>query len=271
MKEKKFTNKVAVITGGGRGIGKIIAQTLGLEGARVVIVDIDRKKTEATIDELRRKNIQVESLCIDLSRKGIPQKMIRSVVQRYGSIDILVNNARAGKHTTLFTETEESWEQGLSVTLKAAFFASQEGIVQMAKTGGGSIVNISSIEAHLVGHDSPVYHIAKAGILQMTRYLAVYAGKYNVRVNALNPGFIVQDEHRARFHRKDNARYRSIASFCHPLGRVGVSGDVAAAVTYLCSPQAAFVTGQCFAVDGGLSLHEQSGLVYDFDKNRNEL
>lgn len=265
-KEGRFAGKVAAVTGSARGIGKNIARAFGRQGALVVICDIDEEKGRVTESELRQQGMSVEFLCVDLSQRGTPQAMIQKIVERWGRLDILVNNARSGRRTSLLEEDEDTWEEGISVTLRAAFFASQEAIRVMSQTGGGSIVNISSIVGLLTCHESPIYHIAKAGLLQMTRYLAAHAGIYGVRVNAVLPGFIVKDEYKARYERDDNQRYREIAEFCHPMGHVGGSDDVAKAVLFLCSPETSFISGQCLVVDGGLTLQEQSGLVFRFDR-----
>ena len=265
-KEGRFAGKVVAVTGSGRGIGKNIARAFGHEGALVAICDIDEPKGRATESELCEQGISAEFLCVDLSQRGAPQAMIQKIVERWGRLDILVNNARSGRRTSLLEEDENTWEEGISVTLRAAFFASQEAIRVMLQTDGGSIVNISSIAAIMTCHESPTYHIAKAGLLQMTRYLAVHAATYGVRVNAVLPGFIVQDEHRVRYERDDNQHYREIAEFCHPMGHVGESDDIARAVLFLCSPEAPFISGQCLIVDGGSTLQEQCGLIYRFDR-----
>lgn len=267
-KNNTFTNQVVVITGSARGIGKTIAYEFGLRGARIVLCDVNQKAGKETLREFSKKQIQGSFISVDLGHKGTVRELIEKVVKKHGKIDILINNAKSGEKTNLFTETEETWEKGINVTLKAAFFASQAAVVAMRKTGGGSIVNISSVEAVLAGVDSPVYHIAKAGMLQMTRYLAVNSGKYQVRVNAILPGFIVQDEHQKKYLSASNAWYRDIAQFIHPGGKIGNSQDIAEAALFLCSPQAEFITGQLLTVDGGLTIQEQSGLLYRFEKEK---
>ncbi|MDD5687481.1 MAG: SDR family oxidoreductase [Elusimicrobia bacterium] len=266
MKKKRFSDKVTVITGGCRGIGKNIARAFGREEATVIICDIDKRNGKSAKDELCKLGITAEFLYADLARKGAARGMIQQVVEKWGRIDILINNARSGaKKTSFLEETEDSWEQGISVTLKAAFFAAQEAIRSMSKTGGGNIVNIASIGALLVCHESAVYHIAKAGMVQMTHYLAVKAGGYGIRVNAVLPGFIVQDEHQSRYRNADNLYYREVAEFCHPVRHVGKSDDISNAVLFLCMPDTDFISGHCLVVDGGATLQEQSTLLYGFN------
>lgn len=268
MKGGYLTGQVAIVTGSARGIGKSIARALGKEGAHVVIADVDGPGGKGTTGELRQQGLSVAFLLVDLSRKGGSRRMIREVVRKMGRVDILVNNACSVERHPFLEETEQSWDTGMSVALKAAFFASQEAIRAMAKKGGGSIVNISSIAATLACHESVVYHIAKAGLEQMTRVLASVAGPHGVRVNSVCPGFIVQDEHRSRYSRRANRHYRILAESCHPMGRVGTADDVARAALFLCSSAAAFITGHSLIVDGGATLQEQFSLIRRSDRSR---
>lgn len=269
MKEGQFQTKVVAVTGGVRGIGKNIAHAFAKEGAVVILCDKDEEQGLITRDELRDQGTNSEFLRVDLREKGAPQSMIQQVVRQWGKLDILVNNAKSGERRDLLEEDEESWEEGISVMLRAAFFASQEAIRAMSKTGGGRIVNVSSVAAFLSCKESPVYHVAKAGLVQMTRYLADHGGRYGVRVNAVAPGFIVRNEDQQRYEGRDNQNYRDLANFCHPVGQVGNSEDVAKAVIFLCSEEASFITGQCLVVDGGLTIQEQSGLLYRLDREQN--
>lgn len=267
MADKKKTDsgwcagKVVAVTGAARGIGKNIAARFAREGAKVVVCDLNAQGGgKAAAD------IGAQFLEVDLAKRGSPQEMVRAVVAKWGRLDVLVNNARSGERAAPFAETEEGWDVLMSVTLRAAFFASQEAVLAMSKTGGGVIVNVGSIAAEMVCAESPAYHIAKAGLEQMTRWFAVESGARGVRVNAVLPGFIVQDEHRARYDRQDNAEYRRLAEFCHPAGRVGTSDEVAEAVLFLASPGAGFITGECLVIDGGSTLQEQFGLLHRFSR-----
>jgi len=263
MNQESFAGKVAVVTGAARGIGKNIARILGEAGATVVICDLDKATLETTEAELCAASLDVSSMVVDLSRSQAAHSVIQDVVQKTGKLDILVNNARSGKRMAFLDENEVTWDETMAVTLKAAFFCSQEAIrVMKTKDSGGVIVNISSVAALAVSQESPSYHIAKAGLLQATRLLAVNGGPYGVRVNALLPGFVVQDEHQPRYRSPNNQSYRETAEYCHPLGRTGFSADIANAVSFLCSENASFITGQCLTIDGGLLLQDPSCLAF---------
>ena len=249
----RLDGKVAAIGGGARGIGFSIAHTLGNAGARVWICDIDAERSKASVARLRKESIDARFMETDLEKRDGPQEMVRRVVDADGQIDILINNAKAGQRMGLFEETEENWDITVSVIQRAAFFASQEAIRSMKRTGGGSIVNVSSVAALCSCDESPSYHSAKAALTQITRYLAQMAGGYGVRVNCVLPGFIVKDEDRPRYDREDNVSYRQVAEFVHPIRRVGSSDEVARAVLFLASDNASFITGHSLLVDGGLT------------------
>ncbi len=251
-----FGGKVVLVTGSGRGIGKTIATAFGHARARVAICDINREAAEGTALDLQKVGIDANHFGVDLSKAGDPQQMVKEVAEKLGRLDVLVNNARAGAIRADAEETEESWDLTMSVGLRAAYFASQQAIAIMGSTGGGNIVNISSVSALLVSSESAAYQAAKAGLVQLTRYLAANAGSRSVRVNSVLPGFIVQDEHQERYLRDDNIDYRTRAEQCHPLGRVGRAREVAEAVLFLCSDAATFITGQAIVVDGGLTIQD---------------
>ncbi len=257
-----FTNKVVAITGAARGIGHTILKAFLEAGAKVAYCDIVKGDDASLI------NHQNVYFCLgDLSKKGFASNFVKDVVNKFGSIDVLVNNARYKTKHNLLTENEDDWDQSLAVSLKSAFFASQQAILTMQKQGGGAIINIGSIAANHICVEAPSYHVAKAGLEHMTRYLAVEAGKYNVRVNAISPGFIVQEEHQARYQSEDNQSYRRLTEFVHPLGRVGTSADIAKWAMILASEQADFVTGQVITVDGGLVIQDPCSLLYRYNSS----
>src|SRR3989344_4123090 len=241
MPEHEFKGQFVLVTGGARGIGLTIAQSFARRQARTVIADIDAESGRRSAAVLTESGYDCSLLPVNLSQSGAPQRMIKDVVKQHGRIDILVNNARSGSRVTALAEDESSWHETMSVTLQAAFFASQEAIRHMMREQGGLIINIGSILTSFISTESPSYHAAKAGLLQITRYFAVFGGKHNIRVNIVSPGFIVQEEHTERFYGADNAAYRNRAEDAHALPRIGTAQDVAAAVVFLASGAADFI------------------------------
>lgn len=257
----RFDGKVAVITGAGRGIGFTVAGTLAERGAHVIIADIDAGRGESAQTQIRRSGGRVDFVAIDLAKPGAGADLVQRAAILGGGIDILVNNARAGGRLGFTDETEANWDLAYNVGTKAAFFATQTAAPFMKKRGGGAVVNIASVAGVQVTNEAPSYHATKAALLQLTRYLAVAAGEFGVRVNAVLPGLIVQDEHRERFDRADNGPYRDLAAAYQPLGKVGSEADVAEAVAFLCSSRAAYVSGACLTLDGAATTQEPFGLL----------
>lgn len=248
----EFKNKTVVVTGAARGIGKNMALKFSQAGAEVVAIDIQSFEAKDPIHTLNA----------DLQKTGEADALIRTIISEFGGIDVLVNNARAGERTKALCETETNWDKTMEVGLKAPFFLSQ-ALIRNAPNSG-AILNISSVSGGFISHESAAYHVSKAGLENMTRYLAVMGGEKGFRVNAIRPGFIVQDEHQERFHGKDNLKYRTKANQCHPMGEIGSSNDVAHAALFLCSPLAKFITGQVLTIDGGLTLQDPWDVVNHF-------
>lgn len=267
QRSARFERQVVAITGSARGIGKSIAAGFAGEGATVIICDFDQAAGEATAAAFRQRGLSAEYLSVDLSQRGAPQSMVIEIAQRWGRLDVLVNSARATRQGRSGNpvEDEDSWEREMNVSLRAAFLAAQQALLVMARTGG-SIVNIGSILTLCADRKvSPLYQIAKAGLVQITRFFALQGGPTRVRVNAVLPGMIVQDEHRSRYNRDDNQRYRQLCEFCIPVQKVGSSDDVAKACLFLASSEAGFINGHSLVVDGGSTVQEQVGLFLDFD------
>lgn len=263
MKLQRLLNKVCLVTGSGRGIGRNIAFAMGREGCIIALADIDSGRLDQVQAELSKDGIAVDTFASDLSLKGESHRLIQSVVNKFGRIDILVNNARGGKRLSFADESEDNWDLSLGVNLKSVFFLSQA--VVSAMPDNGAIINIGSISGQLVSSESPSYQISKAGILQLTRYLAVNSG--GVRVNSVLPGFIVQDEHRHRYESNDSGQvnYRMVTDELHPLGRgPGYSDDIANVVVFLASDEAKFINGQAVIVDGGLSVQDPTKVFLEY-------
>ncbi|MEN9633881.1 MAG: hypothetical protein RL077_2285 [Verrucomicrobiota bacterium] len=258
---KATTGRVALVTGAARGIGLSIARRFAADGVVVAIADLNEDFGRKAAAEISASGGKAHFIRADLSVTGGAARMVGDVVALAGRIDVLINNARAGNRRALLDESEENWDVALDVGLKAAFFAAQAAIPEMAKLGGGCIVNIASVAATLATHESPAYHVSKAGLLQLTRYLAVAAGPQQVRVNCVMPGFIVQEDHRPRFESAANEAYRKTAEFYQPMGQIGAEADVAELVSFLCSSSAHYISGACLPLDGGASIQEQFGLL----------
>lgn len=260
------SRQTVIVTGGARGIGLCVAKTFATSGAHVVIGDLDHARGESAVLAIQQQGGQASFVPVDLVEAGEAARLVDVASGISGRLDVLVNNARAGQRVTLDEETEANWDLTVNVSLRAAFFASQAAVRVMSKTGGGAIVNIGSVASVLATNESPSYHAAKAGLLQLTKYLAVAAGRSSVRVNCVLPGLIVQEEHRDRFESSDNISYRVRAEFYQPLGKVGTESDVAEAVRFLTLPAASYISGACIVVDGAATVQEQFGMLLRLPK-----
>lgn len=257
--------KTAVVTGGARGIGRNISAALAGVGADVWIVDINEDAGKEAEIELLGKAGAVNYLWADLSQNGAAESIIAQVINAAGRVDVLVNNVRAGKRLSLTEETEENWDYAQGVMLRAPFFAAKAAINDMATRGEGAIVNIGSISGTYVSEESPSYQVAKGGLLHLTRCLAMMGGAGGVRVNAIIPGMIVQDEHRGRYDGESNFVYREVVRKAHPLQRAGWSDEIASVVLFLCSSMSSYITGEQIVIDGGLTIQDPFAL---FLRNR---
>lgn len=220
------------------------------------LCDVDREAGVRAEAELCEAGLVATFLHADLSAPQVAKDLVNTVVAQAGRIDLLVNGAKAGQRRDLADESEDNWNVTLRVMLDATFFASQQAIARMREAGSGCIINIGSVASSRAVPESPSYHAAKAAIAGLTRYLAAVAGPWGIRVNCVEPGFVVKDEHRSRFESSENMDYRGLANACHPMRRTGRSDEIADAILFLASDAATFITGQSIVVDGGLTLQE---------------
>jgi len=243
----KLKDRVAIITGGARGIGKAIALTFIREGANVALVDVDKGVLEAARDEIQKSSRKILAIPCDITKSAEVKAMVAQVHKAFGRIDILVNNAGIIRRGTIETVTEEDWDQVIAVNLKGTFNCCKAVVEFMKQQGYGKIVNVSSIAGKMGDITSaPGYGPSKAGTDALTKTLARQLAKYGINVNAVSP-HAIETEMSAQW--SEERRKEIIASI--PLGRLGKPEDVAEAALFLASDEASFITGEILDVNGG--------------------
>ena len=246
----QLEGKVALVTGASRGIGKAIALMLAENGADIAVnfagSTAAAEAVAAEIEKMGRKAILVQG---DVSKADVCTEIVDKVVSELGHIDILVNNAGITRDTLLLRMKEEDWDAVLNTNLKGVFNCTKAAVKYMAKQRSGSIVNISSVVALMGNAGQANYAAAKAGILGFTRSVAKEMAARGIRVNAVTPGFIKTDMTSVLSEKVVAAMEASI-----PLARLGEPEDIAKAVLFLVSDNAAYITGQTLHVDGGMVM-----------------
>jgi NAD(P)-dependent dehydrogenase (short-subunit alcohol dehydrogenase family) len=245
----RLDGKVALISGGARGMGAAEARLFAREGARVVIGDLLEREGRAVEAEIVAKGGAALFVPLDVTREADWERAVAATVERFGLLNVLVNNAGIGGASRVEDTTVEAWDRVMDVNAKGVFLGTRAAIPAMRRAGGGSIVNISS-QLGLVGMDnsSPQYQASKGAVRLLTKSTALqYAGE-GIRVNSVHPGPIVTPMTEAR--RADPATYRLMVSRI-PLGRYGEADEVAYGVLYLASDESSWVTGSELVIDGG--------------------
>ena len=255
LRSGRLAGKRALVTGAAAGLGKAIAHRFAEEGARVVVVDIQEQASHQVVESIRQQGGEAHAVVGDVGSSSQVERIVSATHSLLEGIDILVNNAGIipSRETVLDTR-EEDWDKTLRVNAKGVFLMSRSVIPGMIRQGGGAIVNMSSV-AGLVGLPiRSAYGASKGAVSILTRQMAVDFGKHNVRVNAINPSFVITDLNREMFRRlKEDAAAWTEMIQQHPLGRLGEPGDVADAAVYLASDEARWVTGVLLPVDGGFT------------------
>ena len=244
-----LTGEKAIVTGGGQGIGKEMALALAEAGADVAVVQRRVKVAEKTAEEIRNLGRDAIALSVDVSKSADVNNMIKVVKEKFGKIDILFNNAGVGETVPVINMTEEQWDRMMNIHLKGTFLCSQAAAREMIKENKGSIVNISSICGFVVAHPqhSTHYSTAKAAIAHFTKGMAVEWAKYNIRVNAIAPGYIRTDMVEPSFETKRGERWLSLT----PMGRFGEPHEIKGLALFLASRASSYVTGSVILMDGG--------------------
>ncbi|MBI2573855.1 MAG: SDR family oxidoreductase [Candidatus Wildermuthbacteria bacterium] len=247
----ELTNKVALVTGARRGMGKAHALALALQGAKVAVTDIDLGECRQVADEIAAKGGEAVAFKLDVSSAAEVNEVFDAVVKHFGRLDILVNNAGIYAPKPALDLTEEEWEKTIHINLKGEFLCAQRAAKEMAKNKWGRIINIASIASGQVGvgiAGGVHYTASKGGVLGMTETLAVEWAPLGINVNAIGPGAIDTPMVSAAQIPQDamNAMLAAV-----PLKRIGKPEEVSAAVVFLASEEASYVTGATLYVDGG--------------------
>lgn len=244
-----FQDKVALITGAGRGIGKALALAFAQAGARVAVNDVNPTGCETTAQAINAQGGAAAAWSADVANKMAVQSMLIDIEDRWGRIDILVNNAGVEPHKSILQMDEWDWNRTIDVNLKGAFICSQSVGRMMSQQGGGVIVNIASIAGRAAGlRDRSAYVASKTGLIGFTKECARELAAHHIRVNAVCPGVIITD---MTAHLRQNEAQMQKWLEDIPLGRLGEPEDVTGLVLFLCSDAARYITGQAIHVDGG--------------------
>lgn len=244
-----FSGQVAVVTGASRGIGREIASRLGASGARVACVATTFSSASATAEDIVSLGGQARAYGMDVSDSASVKAVFEEIEKELGSPSVLVNNAGVTRDTLLMRMSEDDWDRVIAVNLKGAFLCTRAAIRGMMKARYGRIVNLTSVIGLHGGAGQANYAASKAGLVGLTMSTAKELGSRGVTCNAVAPGFIETDMTASL-----PADFRERVVKDAPAGRLGTPGDVAAAVLFLASTEASFITGQTLAVDGGLML-----------------
>lgn len=252
----RIENKVAIITGAGSGIGRETAMLFSKEGAKVVVTDIDEKAGNVTVEEIR-KMLEQQGRSIDdtffarldVSDREQSRQVVRDIINKYGKIDVLINNAGIISDALITKMTEESWNKVIDIDLKGPFHMIQAVADTMIEHGAGEIINVSSIVGLFGNIGQANYASAKAGLIGLTKTLAKELGRKGITVNAVTPGFI-----HTPMTAKVPEKILEMMKEKTPLKRLGQPKDVAYILLFLASDEASFINGAIIPVDGGLII-----------------
>jgi NAD(P)-dependent dehydrogenase (short-subunit alcohol dehydrogenase family) len=251
----QLIGKVAIVTGAGSGIGKASAELFAEEGAKVVAVDWNRANGENTAATIRDQGRDAIYCYADVSNRENAEEMVRTCVEKYGRLDVLFNNAAVQIMATLVDTTEETWDRIHSVNLKGVFLGCKYAIPAMARTGGGSIINMASVLGFVGDPDLAAYCAAKGGVMNLTKVTALTYGPQGIRVNCICPGDVNTPMVEAYFKKAPNPeQLRQEVCSKYALRRIATPKEVAQAAVFLASDASSFITGSALVVDGGLTV-----------------
>lgn len=250
----RVKDKVAIVTGGALGLGKAASLLLAQEGAKVVVTDIKAEEGAEVVAAIQKAGGEALFIAHDVGSEEDWARAITQTEERFGRVDVLVNNAGLGSNGTVENTTLEQWHKILRVNLDGVFLGTRYAIEAMKKNGGGSIINLSSIEGLVGDPNLAAYNASKGGVRLFTKSAALHCAKsgYGIRVNSIHPGYIwtpmVED---ALASQGDVAAGRAALDALHPLGHLGEPNDIAWGVVFLASEESKFMTGSELVIDGG--------------------
>lgn len=245
-----LTGRVAIVTGGARGIGREIARTLARAGADIAIAEIETESIDDCVDEIRAIGRRAMAIPTDVRQSSSVDTMVQQVMEKWGHIDILVNNAGIARNTPAEDTPDDEWLQIVDVNLNGVFWCCRAAGRHMLERGGGVIVNIASMSGQVVNKPQPqaAYNASKAAVVMLTKSLAAEWAGRGLRVNCVSPGYIGTEMTKMGMN---NADWKRTWLEMTPMGRVGEPSEIANAVWYLASDAASFATGTNLIVDGG--------------------
>jgi len=262
----KLEDKIAIVTGAGRGIGESIAIAMAKEGARVAVVEVSEQRCRETTDKIMTVGGQAISLKVDVAVWAEVEKAVTTVINRLGRVDVLVNNAGIGQVENFLDGDRQRWEKIIAVDLMGVIFFSRAVLPDMVKRKAGKIVNISSNAGLFPCARQVIYSAAKGGVVSFTRSLASEMAPYRINVNAICPGSIETPMYMKAYDiMPDHLKpYQKRMQSDIPWGRLGSADEVARLAVFLASDDSEYVTGQCISIDGGASHYPNVSIDFPY-------